>query len=67
MNLDELEVEYPTNLGGNSVIPLAGLITVLTLGAETTVVTLAGDTIIWLTVLCGRVAVVTLAGLATSI
>lgn len=47
--LEDLRLVDPTNLGGYSVTALAGLITVLTLGAVTTVLTLVGERVTVLT------------------
>ena len=65
MYLEDARLVDPTNLGGNSVTALAGLITVLTLGALTVVLTLAGEITTLLTAVCGATTLLTLIGLVT--
>jgi hypothetical protein len=54
MNLEDFTLEVPINLGGISVMALAGLTIVLTFGAETIVVTLGGESTILLKVAVTR-------------
>ena len=63
--LEDLRLVDPTNLGGYSVTALVGLITVLTLGAVTVVLTLVGDTTTVLTEVWGASTLLTLIGLVT--
>lgn len=64
--LEDLRFVDPTNLGAYSVTALAGLMTVLTLGTFTVVLTLVGDKTTLLTVVCGAVILLTFIGLVTA-